>query len=1789
MSRAAAALAAVRARLSPDAATSASLVSTLQASLDLLQTPHELDGEHAGSTMSFGVDAVRAWAAHALRVAPTVRDAGVLLQDAVWNVAAQRLHAALEVASPSAANRLGAATDQLLHVWDALTDTRPPAWARTLQSIHGRVSPLIVQDLVLSHYGVEALDEAPVDFFTRLLDDVQAGLGQVRRRSHLALTFMRVAPPSVPWLDVLAATLAHADERASEHVVAHIVQPLLEHTPQVLEPLLAALDARASARAIMAVLLVAKVRQLPIGDARVSVPRSVIDACLASAQPRLHVAALALCVEAKSPALPLEADEAYGVRRFLEQSLALPSAVARQDTLAYLVKLLVRLRTSAKKGPSDALLRDLYEAVVRAIHPGAPYPRTVLGVSLLLLLVEATAARRAPERVYAGSALHEAIRALHKAHQTFPSAPLAPLRPSLAVVRRLVHLAAESTYDDIRSTAALALVRLADDEASLLRDPPFLLQHVVRPSVERLAAQKEADAHAAVQLLRLYHSVATPDMYAQVLECIAPVPCTGDWAADLLAAHLARVNAQLDASPTLAHASHAGVHGSLAALAYLAHAAPGVDRAPLTALVRRVWALVAPVLCAAAPEGAEDVSEMERALAVADTDVAVEPTTSQQILSFAWRAIKEAAALYTVCVRAEALSDANELFQTWLLQIRHRGAFSTVYPQYHALAQSLCAAPATRSLPSAWLHGLLDRVDAHADSFSTTRRSAGLGYAALALLSAHAAGATRAAETQRVVERLARMARDAAPMRCVHGLNMLRVLVMDSTMAQAMRAHLGEALTLAVTSFSSTHWSVRNSAMMLFAAVSTRHLGVRAFQPSTRGPWIDALLETSPALRPALLDTLTASAAHVGAADLAALGHGSALYAVLLLLSRTQCSAWPDADALVAPLEQCTRSANAAVRALAASCMARLVPAEDHASLVERLLRDATPRDQNALAGALAVVHALASPAYAPAVRARADLLEGHKCAPTLAAFIEVAEACDAMDVVRPFVQRVMAEWETSAHDPFVVWLLPTLLAAAWKLRLPVPRALLHSDADMCTALVEFLDRAPSLPTALAAVGWPERETHDDLVALVLHTAAPLDARLHAARLLSQLDAPLDARADDLLTLLLTTEHRPLSEALLPLVGRLYTPARRDACMWIWDACSHPEAPVSARLGVAQALGAVHSDARLQMILLRLLQDDDADVRAAACAPCPGPTVPADAPFASVCALPRGPQACVDWVWRTAEGDAFHAHVWHLLAPDTDAEDAEGDELFPSEEANQYHDPTTDILRAYEACRQGQVPMPPDLAERAAAAVPRLARPVPTEPRAYRAALQDALLVRLAQQAGHNTAVDGVAERLEALLVADGAAPPPLRPLRVALISDFFFPNVGGVEGHMYMVGQELLRRGHKVIVITHAYEPDRAGVRYLPGGMKVYYVSYGVLVRQDTLPNFFALMPVLRSILVRERIELVHAHQALSSMAHEGLFHAKCLGLKTVFTDHSLFGFADVGSILTNKLLRFALSDVDHVVCVSHTGRENTVLRAALDPQDVSTIPNAVDARHLYPAPARAALDGHVCIVVLSRLMYRKGIDLLLQTIPTLCARDERIRFVIGGDGPKYVELEQMREQHMLQERVELVGAVRQRDVRDHLTRGHIFLNTSLTEAFGTSIIEATCAGLYVVTTRVGGIPELLPPSMMRLAEPSADAIVEATLGAIAHIRAGRHDPAQQHRLVAGMYSWGETVQRLETVYARAMARRPRTTTERLQRYLAMGGPVGGPIICMVVGLQMIMAVLLEWMVPRDRIECLD
>ena len=125
----------------------------------------------------------------------------------------------------------------------------------------------------------------------------------------------------------------------------------------------------------------------------------------------------------------------------------------------------------------------------------------------------------------------------------------------------------------------------------------------------------------------------------------------------------------------------------------------------------------------------------------------------------------------------------------------------------------------------------------------------------------------------------------------------------------------------------------------------------------------------------------------------------------------------------------------------------------------------------------------------------------------------------------------------------------------------------------------------------------------------------------------------------------------------------------------------------------------------------------------------------------------------------------------------------------------------------------------------------------------------------------------------------------------------------------------------YQVIVITHSHPPSRVGIRWLVPGLKVYHVPLPVLVSGATLPNYLAFLPWLRPILLRERITLIHGHASLSSLAHEAIMNSHLFGIRTVFTDHSLFALDDAAGILTNKLLAAGLCNVGAVICVSHTG----------------------------------------------------------------------------------------------------------------------------------------------------------------------------------------------------------------------------------------------------------------------------
>ncbi|VDK30279.1 unnamed protein product [Gongylonema pulchrum] len=148
----------------------------------------------------------------------------------------------------------------------------------------------------------------------------------------------------------------------------------------------------------------------------------------------------------------------------------------------------------------------------------------------------------------------------------------------------------------------------------------------------------------------------------------------------------------------------------------------------------------------------------------------------------------------------------------------------------------------------------------------------------------------------------------------------------------------------------------------------------------------------------------------------------------------------------------------------------------------------------------------------------------------------------------------------------------------------------------------------------------------------------------------------------------------------------------------------------------------------------------------------------------------------------------------------------------------------------------------------------------------------------------------------------------------------------------------------------------------------------------------------------------------------------------------------------------------------------------------------------------------------------------------------------------------------------------------------GQIFLNTSLTEAFCMSIVEAASCGLHIVSTRVGGIPEVLPEEFIVTRQPLADAdLSDALLEAIRLREEGQlMAPEEKHAAVSNMYHWPEVAKRTERVYRSALRCPQFSWFQRILRYCHGGFGLGILYVWAAV-LNMLFIVVLDYF---DRIQ---
>lgn len=305
---------------------------------------------------------------------------------------------------------------------------------------------------------------------------------------------------------------------------------------------------------------------------------------------------------------------------------------------------------------------------------------------------------------------------------------------------------------------------------------------------------------------------------------------------------------------------------------------------------------------------------------------------------------------------------------------------------------------------------------------------------------------------------------------------------------------------------------------------------------------------------------------------------------------------------------------------------------------------------------------------------------------------------------------------------------------------------------------------------------------------------------------------------------------------------------------------------------------------------------------------------------------------------------------------------------------------------------------------------------------------------------------------------------------RVLIFSTAYFPLVGGAEVAMKEITDRL--PGRQFDLICARIKPGLADTEKI-GNVTVHRVGFGMPFDKYLLP----ILGVWKATKIAKEEEvgaiwsLLASYGGFAALAYTWV-RPKTKMLLTLQEGDPLEHYAKrVGflSFLHKKIFRRA----DAVQAISVFLAQWAKAMGFKGHPEV--IPNGVDIERFAKRGAsnmerRASQD--VVIVTASRLSLKNGIDDLIKSLTHL---PENHKLVIAGEGEDRAKLEALVREKNLSSRVTFLGNKSHEELPEILHASDIFCRPSLSEGLGNSFLEAMAAGLPVIGTPVGGIPDFL------------------------------------------------------------------------------------------------------------------
>jgi len=292
-----------------------------------------------------------------------------------------------------------------------------------------------------------------------------------------------------------------------------------------------------------------------------------------------------------------------------------------------------------------------------------------------------------------------------------------------------------------------------------------------------------------------------------------------------------------------------------------------------------------------------------------------------------------------------------------------------------------------------------------------------------------------------------------------------------------------------------------------------------------------------------------------------------------------------------------------------------------------------------------------------------------------------------------------------------------------------------------------------------------------------------------------------------------------------------------------------------------------------------------------------------------------------------------------------------------------------------------------------------------------------------------------------------------------------------GAQHVVFLLAQQLMTKYE----VTVACAPGGVLVtKLLEEGVHVVTVN-GFRRNPNPWHDVRAILSLFR-LMKTKHFDLVHAHSTKAGLL--GRLAARLAGVPVVFFTAHGWAFTEGrgfwkrwGLALVERVMA---RSTDKIICVSEHDRQLALRFRVGDPTKLVTIHNGLDPalwRVTNKKSVRPQLENALVITMVARLAKQKDQLTLLEAIRLLPANCCKV--VLVGDGPMRTEIERFIEKHQLGDHVQLLGA--RTDVEKILAATDIFALSSRWEGLPLTIIEAMLSELPIVTTRVGGVAELI------------------------------------------------------------------------------------------------------------------